>query len=504
MEAMLKSNSYSCYDKVFSQVLHREESQESIVPDRLPDIVSVISAGGPALIRSKDVGEGKIRLEANVPVRVSYYSESGDISCLDVNIPFYLSVENADIPQGGICVVGLTLIEISARIQNPRKLCITASIDIALDCYDKRETVFAESPQEDPCSIHALTHTADVSYVGMVSEKTFVLTDEFLLEEESTPIEEILEQSVRLETGEFQHVGTKLILKGTAFSRILYRSALMAIDTAEFATQFSQIFETEDGQAASTADAVLLLSGAYFDIAPGYDGRTVQMELHAVVQTRAYITDQVPYLAEAYSNRYALSLRRESREICCVRRAVEMRESLREQIDLAPEVTEAVLYHADVLGTEVNESALSVRFGLKILAKREDGRCFILSRNASVRFKGDSDSDGAALRISSIRIEDAHMTASGNHAEVRLNVTAVAQIIEEGELTCIQGISYDESAPLDLSNRPSLVIMKASSSDDLWSIARDNCSSVEAIEAANELDRSGAAWEKLILIPRSI
>ena len=46
--------------------------------------------------------------------------------------------------------------------------------------------------------------------------------------------------------------------------------------------------------------------------------------------------------------------------------------------------------------------------------------------------------------------------------------------------------------------------MKLQNTDDLWEIARDNCSTVEAIEAANDLDRSGAPWEKPVLIPRSL
>ena len=44
MEANLKHNGVLCYDRSFSQTVYREEIQDSIVPDRLPDIASVISA----------------------------------------------------------------------------------------------------------------------------------------------------------------------------------------------------------------------------------------------------------------------------------------------------------------------------------------------------------------------------------------------------------------------------------------------------------------------------
>ena len=47
-------------------------------------------------------------------------------------------------------------------------------------------------------------------------------------------------------------------------------------------------------------------------------------------------------------------------------------------------------------------------------------------------------------------------------------------------------------------------MLRADSSTDLWTLAKENCSTVEAIRRANGLDEAGEDWEKLLLIPKAL
>ena len=58
------------------------------------------------------------------------------------------------------------------------------------------------------------------------------------------------------------------------------------------------------------------------------------------------------------------------------------------------------------------------------------------------------------------------------------------------------------SATLDNSKLPSLVVVRAASGDDLWSLAKENCSTIDLICKVNALAEQEGSWEKYLLIPK--
>ena len=122
----------------------------------------------------------------------------------------------------------------------------------------------------------------------------------------------------------------------------------------------------------------MLLSGLYFDTTPDYDGTTLKMELHAVVQVCIYQTTQLRYLSEAYSNCFELSVRRDARMISRIRRCLELRETLREQIELPRDVTELIAFHADPGEITEKDNTASVRILLTLVCQKEDGACLVV------------------------------------------------------------------------------------------------------------------------------
>ena len=85
-----------------------------------------------------------------------------------------------------------------------------------------------------------------------------------------------------------------------------------------------------------------------------------------------------------------------------------------------------------------------------------------------------------------------------------MTVEARAALTATRTLDAVTALEYDETAPLDQSERPSLVLLRAASGDDLWLLARENCSTPEAIRAANGLDALEGDWQRLLLIPKTV
>lgn len=503
MEANLKKSGFASYDHVYSRSLRKEETQDCVVPDTMPDIAELATTCGSVLIRSKDVGEGRVRVEANVPAKVSFLPEGeGPICCLDVNIPFYFSAEDAAIREGNLCVAELKLRALETRVLNPRKVTVRAEVELCLDCYEAGETLFSAADSDCDRGIHVREQSFTVAAVGCVTEKTFVLTDELTLPTEQPPAETVLAQQAELCLEDVKSVGSKVILKGSVRSVLLYRTPEGETDRAEFATEFSQIVDTQSEIEEAYTAAKLLLSGMYYDVAPGYNGRTLHMELHAVAQLTIYENHTVSSLTDAYSNIFDLELLREPRTLRRMVRTDTLRGSLRENLSLPKPAAEVLSCTGQCLDAATEDNCVTLTLRVQLFCRGTDGGLFGVCQLLSLPVQTDQAKDGLMLHWVSFPELSAVPTEQG--AELRCTAELGVFVSETWEMDCIQGISYDEAALLDLSDRPSLVIMKVRSSDDLWLLARENCSTPEAIRSANGLDAETEPWEKLLLIPRMI
>ena len=502
MEAILRKSSYPCFQLVYAETFSLSEAQESVVTDTLPDVDAVVHASGCALIRSKDVSDGRIRLEAAVPARVSCLGEDGGLFSMDIGIPFYLNVQDERIPEDCGCVAELTLRQLDTRILNPRKLSVRAELTVTLRCYAPGAIETALAPADGAAHIHAVEQSAEERCALTVTEKTFVLTDEYALPEALPPVHELLAQNAEPVVQELRTVGTKLIASGVVKSELLYRDGEDSLHALSFQTSFSQIVESESETEGTQAELRVLLSGMYYEAIPGSDARELSMELHLVLQAVIFANREIARISDAYSNEFALEAARESREITRYVRDCVLRESGRAALE-TPEPVVSVL-QCRVCPLEAVTEGAELRVRLRaVLCCQGERRPFTVERTVSQSFATETDASHT-LFVCGVTVSEAQAQLAAGGAELRFTVEVRARLLERETLESIRAISYDEGAALDLDALPTLVMLRADSSTDLWTLAKENCSTVEAIRRANGLDEAGEDWEKLLLIPKAL
>ena len=500
MEISLRKNCVSCFHSAYSQTILLSEGQECVVPDTLPDIASVVCTGATPLIRSKDVADGRVRLEANVPARVTCLGEDGRIFPLDVNIPFYLSAQDEQISPDSVCVALLTLRQAETRLLNPRKLSVRAELAVTVTCYVENAVTTFLAPEEDGV-VHTLEASAETDCVACVTEKTFILTDEASLSERLPAAAEILAQNAAACVREVKTLGSKIIVSGDVDSVLLYRCDAGALHAFSFRTEFSQIIEAGCETEGASVELQVLLSGMYYEILPGSDMRQIAMELHLVAQAVVTKAQEIAYLADAYSNQFCLDVRSETR--CLVKtvdeRVLEERGKL--LIETAEEVSEVVFCRAEALGVETEGEEAFARLRVTLCYRCGEGYG---SAERTVMQKITLPNDrGLSVRFSGIETAEIGAVPADGGAEVRYTLAIRAAFSEQREVCCIQAISYDENESLNTESLPTLILLRAGSRQSLWELAKQNCSTVEAIRAANGLDDITGEWEKLLIIPKA-
>ena len=103
-----------------------------------------------------------------------------------------------------------------------------------------------------------------------------------------------------------------------------------------------------------------------------------------------------------------------------------------------------------------------------------------------------------------MNVTDVFASASGGGAELRICLELRGFSALSRTMDYISGIEYDENAPTDLDDAPTLVILYPGFRSDLWTLAKENRSTVEAICAANDMEPDAEAGDRLLMIPKTV
>lgn len=500
MEVKLSAAAVDCCRRVYSQTVRKEESMDSVVPDTLPDIGEVLCTTGDVLIRSKDVAAGRLRIEANVPARICCVPEEGGAPfLLDVNVPLALAAEDAAIPEGGLCTAELRLAALDTRVLNPRKVSVRAEVEFSVACYECAKRSVCAAPETAEAGIQTREREISFSAVASVTEKTFVLTDE-LEAPEGVAAQRIVGQKTRMETEEVRTVGSKLVVKGRAESRLLVLDERGGIAAAEFSTPFSQIIEAERLPDEALVTVAIQPSGTYYELTAA--GR-IEMELHLVAQATVRGTETLRCLTDAYSNAFAVESERSAETFSLIRRETVLHGALRAPFPTAEMPAEIVTVCASACAPAVSGGSVTLPLSVLLVWRTAAGSVCAARRSFSLETSAELI-EGERLEIVSAELTEVSAVPSDGGAEVRVAAALHALLRTEETVQCITALRYDETAPLETAARPTLVLLRADSTADLWTIARENCSTVAAIREANRLDEAPEGWSRLLLIPKTL
>lgn len=498
MEAKLKIAEFDCMQKSFSASQRKEESCDAVVPDTMPDIAELLCCRGVLLIRSKDVSAGRIRIEANLPTTVFYLSEDGRLCSVNMAVPFYISVEDSAIADGSAAVAELKLHGLEAHTLNPRKIHVRAEIEARLNVYEPSRFSMTEGV-DDCCHIRPHIISREISFVTAVTEKSFALADELPMPPAGEGVGEVILAGCECIADETKTVGSKLILKGRVKSSLLMINGDSELCRLEPVTEFSQIVELGAEAENSLCAVNIIPSGSYVQQSPEAGGR-VALEYHLVAQVTCYNTFSVSCMDDAYSNSYPIELGLEEKDTEHVVSLGFFRENLRHLFETAYPVSE-VLYCACGMGE------LSV-----------DGEKMIVPLSASAVCKGPEGMRSEKRRVElAVRIPpvagkpwilsgevcDCALLPVPGGLELRVDVSVEICETRRRSICSVCSLAYDDEKPLDNSEKPSLVLLCPGTGEELWNIARENCSCQEAILAANGLESPLEAQGRLILVPKT-
>ncbi len=487
---------YNCYKNSFRTFVRKEECKDAVVPDTLPDIRDVLCCEGRMLIRSKDVSVGRVKTEVNVNAEVLYKGEDEKIYSVNVVVPIIISAEDESIGDKCPTTAALELIRLDARALNPRKIFVRAEVGCEILVFENSSLVINNIDSEE--YIKSKKATKQVSFISAVSEKTFALTDELSLPTSSGAVGSVSFTGCKCLVDDVKTVGTKLVIKGRVKCAFCCYNPDGEIFRFENTRDYSQVIELGFEVGQGEKNVWIIPSGAYCSY--NENEKTVSLELHMVAQFICRCNVSLEYVDDVYSNRFNLNQERREIKLEYVDDPICVRENVKQLFETSGVISDIVYSLIWAERALVKSNGIVLPLNISFVCKNgENIWCENRKTEISLRLP-DADKKYFAENA---EIEEYSLLPVPGGVELRLMVSARVCGFKEEIINFVSGISYKEEDAIDNSEKPSITLLRVKENDELWNLARNNCSSPDAILNINNIENLSSAVGKLILIPKT-
>lgn len=505
MDLTLNKSPMEGYACPLETVVYQEETQESIVPDASPDILTILFTEARALLTRKESMEGKVECAGTVRATVVYLPDGEEgPRRLELDIPFRVSAAAAGLTSGCPVVAVPRITASETRALNPRKVLCRVELAVLCQAWAPREETLCAPCQEEDWGLQQRTEELE-TYTAMAAvEKPFAFTDDVALNPSQPPAQELLGHRLELRCGEAKVIGNKLIFKGEAALQCRYRTPENTVSMARFDLPFSQIMEVGGLEEEGACELEVVERESQVALTGDEEGRTLSVHMELLAQAVVRQTRQLQLFTDAYSVTHAVTVERQSVPLTQLWEENSVTETCREVLE-TPTAVRSVEDCFVTLGQpqvkrEEQEGVMAVQGKATVLYTDDGGQLCALIRPISVSARVALPSQGEC-RARCAPAGEVQAVAAAGGVELRCGVqfNYLTTLQSRREAVCALQVEERE----EVLERPSVILRLAQPGEGLWDIAKAYATTQADILAANDLPDPQALEGTLLLIPKS-
>lgn len=497
MELALKKEKYNRFEPVWHESVGDEFTADCVILDTMPDVQDILDAEGTLLLRSKVTEDGSVLLAASVQGSVLYLPEGGTgAQSLAVTLPVEMRLEDQNIQADSRTVCRMRLRAIEAKMVNSRKIGVRAEVVADVWCYKESPLELPVGMEQEEAFVHMREKMATVVQVSDVREKTFVITDQYILPSTISAKGRVLLQRAESMAEDIKFVSGKVIFRGrVAVNMLLENTETAQLIPMRYDTEFSQIMEADVYGEEADPEILLQLTGVYFDFPEHEDGSgKINVEIHMAAQCVCRKKELVRYVEDMYSNREMLSpLFVEMRCIGNLQ-PVSMRQTVTGRAEFSGD-GDAVWSAATITSLALEEETVKTSVNVHLVLQQKNGMLLPVRCRLGAEFTTETI-PGTKLENATVRVTDVFCSMSEGAADIRVVLQMDGNRVWFEDLRCVRAVELEEDTLVE--KHASLTLVRVGGEPDLWGLAKQYHSSPEVIEAANERNNSG-----VLLIPKS-
>lgn len=488
MELQFEKSTLDCLATLSCEQKCVEQTQEVRLPDMMGDIGKVLACWGQVLLRGKEWRGSSMGVNGGVMVWVLYAPEDGSApQTVESWVPFSMKWDFPETDRDGYMNVSLLLRCADARTLSARKLMVRVGVSAQGHAMVPMQKELA-SPQGVPEDVQLLRRSYPVKLPREAGEKAFQIEEtmsapamEHILRYEFIPV--VADQKV---------MAGKVVFRGNGQLHVLYMASDGTPKSWDTEVPFSQFTDLER-EYDDTAEIIMTPLVTNLELDQGEEG-TLALKAGLTAQYVVYDRSMVEVVEDAYSPSRQVSVKIDELQLPMVldQRSEPLRLEQTAQ-GLGQVVDVACMTEQPAIHREADALQLEVPAVFQVLRMEGDGtlQSEILRTQNTLQMCVDESSRACADFMLTLWPQ---AVGGGIHADGQINVS-----VRAGQgMPMVTGLSLGEMTEPD-PNRPSL-ILRRTRGEQLWELAKESGSTVDAIRKANQLTNEPENG-KMLLIP---
>ena len=497
MEMQFQRTSRSCLDMALCEVKNTEQTLELRLSDGMPDIGRVVASWGQCVLRSKEWHPDSVTITGGITVWVLYAPEEGTEPRMTEGwLPFQMKWDlPQDCPEGKIRI-RMLLRSADARSVSARKMILRAGVAVMAEAYVpvEEDTWFVEEVPED---VQLLRSHYPVRFYKAAGEKVFQLDEDLTLPGSAPQPEKLIYYTMSPEVTDAKVLGDKVVFRGNGNLHLLYRSEEGQIHSWDFPVSFSQFAQLGNSYSPEAkVDVAMCVTNLELELD---DEGHLRMKSALAGQYLVDDREILEIIEDAYSPQRELTKEYREGEFPVVlesrTESIQPEQTIQADANLAADVR----FLPDFPRQYPNPNGVKMELPgiFQALYYGDNGNL----QGSAARWEGQqeisADTQSVLTAVPMLPGEPQFALGEGSvtmKTQLPVRLTTVAR----QSIPMVTGIRLEELREPD-PGRPSLILYRAGNGS-LWQLAKENGSTVAAIEKANNLQEEPEPG-RMLLIP---
>ena len=298
--------------KVMQKEKEFEVKADIIVPDIKPDMVAIKDTNANSYICKEEITRGKMRLEGNVDGYVTYLSESGETRSLEITLDYIENIEDDLIEETFQAKEKLELKNIETKILNERKICVTASLVMTVEFFEKKEVEFIKNIEDEKIQVKE----ENCKIKKIVGEgKGNSVVRESLETENQTAITEITKVDLDVANIENKVSFNKVLSKADLNVKITYQTEELKEESITSIYPVTSFIDVENVKDNCLCESDFVLRNMLFKVDSVVNSK-ITFEVDMSVNLEVYEEEEISIIQDMYSLDKELELKQKEVEMC--------------------------------------------------------------------------------------------------------------------------------------------------------------------------------------------
>ena len=505
---MLNREVLSASEAVYDGCQEQPIDLDISLPDYCPDIQRILKCQVTPCIASRNVSGDRLEIEGSYVVRVYYLDPSGSSVRCYATEGSYLSTVTLNQPVEQARVYATTRLEyINCRPTSPRRLDIHGAFSVCARVYGRSDTVIVTSLDSD--SMEQQCGELQCNTCAGFSQQPFTVEDTLQLPSGKLPAETILRTEAAVVLKTINPMQGQVMAVGEIRLGILYAPSEEGAnpERMDYELPFTQLLDCDGMTEQSQCRVQITVSNVETQVHSDFSGETTTFETHVrlLASVTAFAEKRMQILTDAYSRRFEVHITCKQKNLDSLQAILSDTYMHRFTVACDSSLSKVLDLWCEPYTVTANVENGQVQFRGKlticVLALNQENTPFYFERTSEFTCAKPLETVGETRCFADAVLLSLSYHLTGSEIEIGAEMQLTAEVYTVQPCKFITNVEEDESHPRTPDPNAVLCIYFAVEGEKLWDIARQYCTSVEAIREENGLEGDQVESRGMLLIP---